>query len=289
MKTRRCLKPDRPLEGCCVGISISESNELSKLGFPDSVINATTVDLARRLIALGSTVVLGHNWRPGGVMEAIAKFALAYRDQNQKPQRPLIVNYLAAPDFPSLSEAEATELLPYVQIQTVSWDDQKADAIRFLRNTRGLPFIGNDALTRVRKNLGSADSNGARGRNLAAMRFRLTLACDVRVVIGGRAAGYGGAAPGIIEEIWWALMADKPVLLSTALGGAACAAIDNLSPAAQAIRADTDHPLACVYLQHIQERLMARRGYRSQSRFYQSDQLSSDALIPAIFQLVRTK
>jgi hypothetical protein len=72
----------RPLEGRRIGISISESDDLPALGLGNEIVNTLPVDLARRLIALGASVALGHNWRTGGVMEAVARFALSYKIQS---------------------------------------------------------------------------------------------------------------------------------------------------------------------------------------------------------------
>src|SRR6201982_4299149 len=86
---------DRPLEGIAVGISISEAEDLGTGAFRPSHIPFFTVELCRRLVALGAQVVLGHQWRPGGIMEQVTRFAQAYRIESGALQQPIVHNVLA--------------------------------------------------------------------------------------------------------------------------------------------------------------------------------------------------
>ena len=72
------MPQNRPLEGMAVGISISEADDLASTGVTRDDINLVTVELCRRIVASGGQVVLGYQWRPGGIMEQVTRFAQAY-------------------------------------------------------------------------------------------------------------------------------------------------------------------------------------------------------------------
>lgn len=103
----------RPLSSQAVGISISEAEktDLEQLGLTPEDINHVTVELCRRLVALGAKVVLGHQWRPGGVMEAVTRFAQAYQ-----ATEPILLNFLAWPDRAALTASDRRRLDGVVKI-----------------------------------------------------------------------------------------------------------------------------------------------------------------------------
>lgn len=272
----------RQLQGLRIGISISESPTLAQFGLSPQAVNSITVDLARRLLSLGATVVLGHNWRAGGVMEAVSKFAVAYRNQRGQPEHPLVRNYLAAPDQPSLSEAEKRDLAAFVKIETISWEDQKTEALALVRRPRMHRLQSLPSINVFSQDPDPRDAKEMRARHLLAMRCRLCLECDVRIVIGGRTSDYQGYAPGIVEELCWSVLANKPVLLSTALGGASLAAADIESEPAKRILDDKDHPMACQFL------VMAHRGIVAGGKVEVTEDLRSDDIIPALSSLLHT-
>src|SRR5262249_51857710 len=99
----------RPLQNCVVGISISDSGEMERLGFDRAEVNRFTVRLTESLLAAGARVAFGHDWRPSGVMEAVAALAIQYftkpeKDAEASSKLPPIINRVAAPDVPYLQE-----------------------------------------------------------------------------------------------------------------------------------------------------------------------------------------
>jgi hypothetical protein len=241
----------RPLEGRRIGISISESDDLPALELGNEIVNGLTVDLARRLIVLGASVVLGHNWRTGGVMEAVARFALSYKSQSGPTEQPLIFNYLAFPDEPSLSESDRKELESIVSVRTIRWTDCEPDIFRaFGEASRPIDFgqYGKRIIVDLAK---SSPQDLRRGFDLAAMRFTLTQKCDTHLVIGGRTTDYQGLAPGIIEEAWWTILFGKKLVVCSGMGGAAGAIIAPDSPQAEKVMSDDFHPLAGAYLNDL--------------------------------------
>lgn len=272
----------RQLQGLKIGISISESAMLEQLGLSAQAVNSTTVDLARRLLSLGATVVLGHNWRAGGVMEAVGKFAFAYRDQRSRPAEPLVRNYLAAPEEPSLSEGEMRDLAGFIKIQTISWDDEKTKALALAQPARAHRFPSGFLDDLFNRAPDPQDTKEMRARHLLAMRYRLCWECDVRFVIGGRISDYQGYAPGVVEEICWSVLAKKPVLLSTALGGASLAATNFESEPGRAILTDEGHPMARRFLE------LAHFGIANRETVKVTQAFRSDDVIPALSNLLRT-
>lgn len=114
--------PERPLAGCIVGISTSESDELESLGFDRFELNRTIIRLSEALLGAGARLAFGHDWRPGGVMEAVAALAVRYFDVSQEnavvPPAP-ILNRVAPSDVPFLHpelDAKTEETIDPAQI-----------------------------------------------------------------------------------------------------------------------------------------------------------------------------
>jgi hypothetical protein len=185
----------RPLNGVAIGISISESEDLASLGLNDADVNRVTVELCRRFVALGAQIILGHQWRPRGVMEAVARFAQAYQSETKNP---IIHNFLAWPDRAALSETDRNQLQKLVAIHE--------------EDTAPEPRMG----------------ERERVAALRCMRKQMTDANHVRICLSGKAIQPDGFVPGVIEEAALTLRADKPLYMSRMMGGTTCLLIDVL-------------------------------------------------------------
>jgi hypothetical protein len=189
----------RPLSHVTIGISISESEDLTAYGFTSTDINLMTVELCRRLIALGAGMNLGHQWRPGGIMDAVAQFARSYQEDSS---RPIIHNYLVFPERAGLSEDDRLRLSRLVTIH------EGAE----MRPTGG----GEDklaALTEMRRQLAKANSGS------------IVLSGRIRASKMAKSEDY---VPGLVEETALMVTQDhpKPVYLSRMMGGVASLLID---------------------------------------------------------------
>jgi hypothetical protein len=60
------------------------------------------VRLSETLLGFGARLVFGHDWRYGGVMEAISQAALRYWPVDDANSPPLIKNFVPWPDNPQL-------------------------------------------------------------------------------------------------------------------------------------------------------------------------------------------
>jgi hypothetical protein len=207
----------RPLAGLVVNVSISESDDSTRLGFPPWQVNRVTLQNVAALFGQGATVVFGHDWRDDGVMQAVFGFARQVQppapaaiEQERATDQPLLVNLLPWPDEPHLPAEDLEQLSSTLCVTTL-----------------GLP----DGLRRFDKEARRAERDSppyryARARALTFLRHRLTAICHARLCLGGRRRGAAGRYPGVIEEALLALRADKPLYLAGILGGATQQIID---------------------------------------------------------------
>jgi hypothetical protein len=192
----------RPLSGIKIAISISEAENLSDFGFTGddrhSPINLVTVELCHRLVALGAQVVLGHQWRPNGVMEAVSLFAQAYQWEAGASKEPIIYNFLAWPDRAALSEGDRKQLGSLVAI-----DEGEEPS--------------------------SSPELEPRIMALREMRKKMAVTADARICLSGKLHQPDKRfVSGPLEEAALMIMQEKPVYLSRMMGGAAALLIDLL-------------------------------------------------------------
>lgn len=201
----------RSLEGLSIGISISESADASARGFSSNEVNRTVLAVSEALIAQGARLVFGHDWREGGVMDAIFDFALRYTPATGFAERdgePLISNFIAAPDKTSKTQDELDRYRGTLQVIQAGQTD-------------GM-FMS------VPQNMAGADKIN-RALALTSMRERMTEVIDARICLGGRTSGSGGRCAGIVEEAYLALQHHKALYISGLLGGASSQVIAALA------------------------------------------------------------
>jgi hypothetical protein len=212
----------KPLTGCVVGISISESEEMERLGFDRREMNRCVVRLSELLLAAGARLAFGHDWRPGGVMEAVAALAVRYfrvrRDAEGRPlsKAPIInrVEWMRQPFLaevqrrdPGVSELSAAQSPPIARL---------LEGIVDARAARQSPSS-------------SSSPEQAIADGLTEMRKELAELCHLRICLGGKVVGYSGRIPGIVEEACLTLERGRPVLASTVFGGASRVVVCGLS------------------------------------------------------------
>lgn len=208
---------ERPLAGCIVGISTSESDELQALGFDRFEVNRTVIRLSEALLGAGSRLAFGHDWRPGGVMEAVAALAVRYINvppmDSGPPQAP-ILNRVAPPDVPFLHPERGT------QIEA----ENPTDSVEILR-TRLSGIV--DA-QQVAVPQAFHEGPQARQRALTWLRQELAQICDARVCLGGKLTSFYGRMPGVLEEAVYTVAVRRPLYVSEIFGGAAKTFADTL-------------------------------------------------------------
>jgi hypothetical protein len=199
--------PTRPLAGCAVGLSISESDDSTARGFPPGQINHVTIQLARDLFGQGVAVVFGHDWRDDGVMDAVVGLALEMQagGDGEAGRPPLLQNYLPWPDRPVLDDRLRDQLGSALRVESAGLP-QELNRYRGMKPevVRQLPEYGY-----------------VRARGLTHLRRRLEERTHARICIGGRLRRSQGRYPGVVEEALLALDGNKPLYLCGVLGGAA--------------------------------------------------------------------
>ena len=203
------MNNDRPLAGCTVGISISESDEMVRLGFDRSEMNRCVVRLSEALLSTGARLAFGHDWRPGGVMEAVAALAVRYfnvrRDEAGRPLegKAPILNFVAPPDIPFLTEQRELSGRPEAPGAALPVNPM----VRLLEGIVDARQI-------------NAPAHANRSDALSIMRRELAKLCNLRVCLGGKLTGFAGRMPGVIEEALGTLREGRPVFASGIFGGA---------------------------------------------------------------------
>jgi hypothetical protein len=198
---------ERPLAGCMVGLSISESEDSELRGFPAEQINRVTVHVVGALFGQGVGVVFGHDWRPDGVMQTVHSLAREMQPSSADAGRstpPLLQNLLPWPDQPMLAEREREQLSAALLVQSAGLPDELWGYVNMLRANP----------------LEDAMYPYLRARALTHMRRQLDARTHARICIGGRSKGGQGRFPGVIEEALLTFSAGKPLYLVGLLGGA---------------------------------------------------------------------
>jgi hypothetical protein len=185
----------RKLDGLTLNLSVSESAEAVERGFPPSESNRTVLRIVAAILGHGAKIVLGHDWRDDGLMEAVHSYVIRYRSVTDVSQN-LVTNILPWPDKSKVSEADQKTL---------------KGALRIVALDR--PIGIRDSALKV--------GPLARSVSLTAMRIELTRKSDARLCMGGRTQNYQGRLPGVLEEALLSLRAKKPLYLAGIWGGAA--------------------------------------------------------------------
>jgi hypothetical protein len=197
----------RPLEGLTVGLSVSCGEDSALHGFTEEEMNRAIVRLSDVLLSAGAQLVFGHDWRPGGVMSAVARLAVAHE--------PAVAS---ADDQAARRVCRITNLVPW---------DRKPELPPDLRDDleqRGILRIEQVPLpTVLAQQEAEIGKRTVRAAALCLLRRRLAELCDARICLGGKFQKYEGFWPGILEEVFTSALQSQgnQVLLSGMLGGAA--------------------------------------------------------------------
>lgn len=192
----------RLLEGLNVGISISEGEDSSLLGYSDIHQRDAMVEFARHLLIYGASLTYGGDLRKSGYTELFTELSFQYRSKKDKDRYPFR-NFFSFPIYLDLNKVHRSEFRKSrVEIIQVEPDEEvlmeKADLFRTSRPETKVVWA----------------------KSLTRMRQQMNHATDARIFLGGRNYGFLGAYPGVVEEAVVALETSKPVYLIGAFGGA---------------------------------------------------------------------
>jgi len=197
-----------------VGISISDSEESRRLGFPPPLVARMTALLAEALCSHGVRLVFGHDWRPNGVMLEALRLAQDYSGPASGAE-PMMTNLVPWPDHPALGPEDRDRLSHILRVEEAGLPQGLTD---------GSPGSSELAVT----DRTTPEHRGLRARALTHLRHQLVARSDARLCLGGRLRGYSGRYPGIVEEAYLTLEAGQPLYLSGLIGGASALLISAL-------------------------------------------------------------
>ncbi len=200
MNESTILPPDT-LSGICVGVSVSESEDLSRLGLLEGHFRSAFGEIARSVLVLGGQLAYGGHLDPHGY----TAFLVSELKRYGRRDRPLRV---------CLAWSEHRRV-PMGRLRSWILDLGLFGTLVCL-DVDGRPI--NSWMDRGEEPLPVADSVQVE-RGLTELRRHMCRATQGRVLIGGRRSGFRGAMPGLIEETLLAIEAAQPLYLAGGFGG----------------------------------------------------------------------
>jgi hypothetical protein len=191
------------LQGKRIAISFSESEELEQLGLSDQRLKDISIEIARYLIANGATLLYGGDLRNGGFTKLCSELSFQYKYLSDKQNR--FINYFPFPNSKSVSNNEKAIFVK-----------QEVEAIK-LNPPKHLGKIDAKRKYDPLKNL---DDKFVFSECFADMRIIMANESNARILLGGKQINFLGYIPGIIEEAYQTLRANKPIFLLGGFGGA---------------------------------------------------------------------
>jgi hypothetical protein len=199
------------LKGKTIGISISESDNLSELGYGVPHLKDAVIEIARYILTSDGKLAYGGDMRQGGFTELIFDLLAYYKADKTLQPHERFYSYLAYPLSTTLTLEKQAELRQNVSFKKIAPpnDLQIANANEFL-------------------NPDSPDNLYVWTRCLTKMREEMEAECNARIFIGGRTKGFKGKCAGILEELLITIEHNHPVYLVGAFGGITKDAIEAL-------------------------------------------------------------
>ena len=202
-----------------VGISISESQDITSYGFENMHLKDFLVELSRYLLATGTKLVYGGDIKYNALGDSTTSFnfssilfdlAQNYNKENKKACEK-IDNYVAFPLYANISEgdkATIAEVAKIIEIEPIE-QSKHYDAIEMLR--KDLP-----------------EKRYLISENLSNMRSILSKNVTAAILVGGKTKNYIGKYPGLFEEAHNYINSNIPIYIIGSFGGASKAIIDAL-------------------------------------------------------------
>ena len=191
------------LAGVRVGISVSDSDDLSRLGLSRAHAEIAVGEIARAVLIAGGSLVYGGRIKPSGFTQY-----LMHELRRYGRNRDALTLCLAAPEHRKLSseELDSTDRDLGTKGRIVCLDDDGDEIGDILLSKPAAPNPLEDRLV---------------AKAYSSLRTFMGTITDARVLLGGNLANFAGRAPGIIEEAIVAVEARQPILVTAGFGGAA--------------------------------------------------------------------
>ena len=202
VETRLC--PADALRGTRLGVSVSDSADLGRLGLLPRHAQLAIAEIARAVLVGGGSLVYGGRIRPSGFTQF-----LMHEVRRYGRSAPSLTLCLAAPEHRKLSRDELDTLDRDLGTmgKVVCLDEAGRPITGILKTKAPHPEPPLDPL--------------ARQASYTSLRRYLSVVSNARVILGGLLKDFQGAIPGIIEEAIATVRATQPLYVAAGFGGAA--------------------------------------------------------------------
>jgi hypothetical protein len=192
-----------PEAGFTLGVSVSDSPDLPRLGLTETHLRMALGEVARAVLVANGDLAYGGHLRSDGYTAFLVHECERYRRRD----RPF-TGYLPW----SVHRALSTENLA-----------QHRKSIGLLGRYVFLDPDGTpmDDPAQGRASDGQQLDAATIAQSLTAARVYMTAETDARLVLGGQRAGFQGRIPGVVEEAILSIRAGKPIFVAGGFGGAA--------------------------------------------------------------------
>lgn len=200
------LIPRDALKNVDVAISVSDSQDLRRLGLTDEHCRLAVAELARGILLAGGRITYGGNLSPAGFTQILMDEVHRYGDARRS----------------------LTLCVPDEQHREISQNELKKIDKRLGTSAQLILLDGAGEEINLHGDPSPKSASITPAATLTAMRQFITRRTQARVLVGGKLAGYQGTMPGIIEEAGLSLAAAQPLYVAGGFGGAAAAVASGL-------------------------------------------------------------
>jgi hypothetical protein len=190
------------LKGLRLGISVSNSPDLQRLGLLETHFRLALGELARAVLVSGGQLTYGGHLDAGGYTTFLAH-ELHRFSRRDRPFHSILA-------WHEHRKLTTKDLLSQIADLGLYGDmiglDPEGNVIDLIKNRP------DEAIPETNQSVINA--------SLTSLRRFLTTQSEGRIFIGGKRAGFQGDLPGIIEEAIFALDAKQPIYLAGGFGGA---------------------------------------------------------------------
>lgn len=198
------------LRGWRIGLSVSDSADLSRLGLLEAHLRLAIGEIARCVVVSGGDLVYGGVLREDGYTAFLLREVQRYGRRNQALE--VCLNWSAHRAM-SLSDLAAHDknMGLYGKLTCHDIDGNPMDST-FGRGDMPVP----------------ESSAAVTASALTAFRRTMVARSNARVIIGGKRANFSGQMPGVLEEALIAIENRQPIYLAGGFGGATLDAVGAL-------------------------------------------------------------
>lgn len=192
------------LNGIRIAVSVSDNEDLEHLGLSTQHLKDVMIELARYIMANGGTLLYGGHLKNEGFTKLFAELSYQYKFLNDKSFR--FVNYFPFPNSNSLTlEIKADFVKQQVEPVVIEVPE----------------LLGDIDKNRKYDLFNSIEDRYIFSECFSNMRRIMAIESNARFLLGGKQSNFSGYLPGIIEEAYYSLHANKPIYIIGGFGGAA--------------------------------------------------------------------